>query len=80
MQEHLGENRQKQQSHHTLFPLSGRHILEHHFAKVGHRFAPYDPTLTPSHTPLTPGTRKRLPQRGFVQVGFEETSSKPRNA
>ncbi len=26
----------------------------------------------PSYTPLTPSTRKRLPQRGFVQVGLEE--------
>jgi hypothetical protein len=64
----------------SLSVITTLEFLEHHFAKVGHRFAPYDPTLTPSHTPLTPGTRKRLPQRGFVQVGFEETSSKPRNA
>ena len=26
----------------------------------------------PFTEPLTPSTRKRLPQRGFVQVGFEE--------
>jgi hypothetical protein len=43
-------------------------FFEHHFAKVGHRLAPYDPTL--SLTPLlpTPHTRKRLPQSGFVQT------------
>jgi len=37
--------------------------------------APNDPTLplhTHLHTLLTPSTRKRLPQRGFVQVGFWE--------
>jgi hypothetical protein len=28
--------------------------------------------LIASHTLLTPGTRKRLPQPGFVQVGFED--------
>src|ERR1035438_10197508 len=64
----------------SLSVITTLEFFEHHFAKVGHRLAPYDPTLPnfiPSPTLLTPGTRKRLPQRGFVQVGIEEISSKP---
>jgi hypothetical protein len=59
----------------SLSVITTLEFFEHHFAKVGHRLAPYDPTLPnfiPSPTLLTPGTRKRLPQRGFVQVGFWE--------
>jgi hypothetical protein len=29
----------------TLSVITTLEFLEHHFAKVGHRFAPYDPTL-----------------------------------
>jgi hypothetical protein len=51
-------------------------FFEHHFAKLGHKLAPYDPTLF-LHTLLTPDTRKRLPRSGFVQTGLEEMSTKP---
>src|ERR1700688_1972949 len=59
----------------SLSVITTLEFLEHHFAKVGHRSSPYDPTLslpTHLHTPLTSGTRKRLPQSGFVQVRFWE--------
>ena len=60
----------------SLSVITTLEFFEHHFAKVGHRLAPYDPTLSlipshaPSHTLPTPGTRMRLPQRGFVQTGL----------
>jgi hypothetical protein len=59
----------------SLSVITTLEFFEHHFAKVGHRLAPYDPTL--SLTPLlpTPGTRKRLPLSGFVQTGLEEMSN-----
>ena len=56
----------------VLSVITTLEFLEHHFAKVGHRLSPYDPNLIPSYTLLAPGTRKRLPQRGFVQVGLCE--------
>src|ERR1700688_2752593 len=61
--------------HGSLSVITTLEFLEHHFAKVGHRSSPYDPTLslpTHLHTPLTSRTRKRLPQRGFVQFLLEE--------
>jgi hypothetical protein len=56
----------------SLSVITTLEFLEHHFAKVGHRLALYDPTL--SLTPLlpTPGTRKRLLQSGFVQTVLED--------
>jgi hypothetical protein len=60
----------------SLSVITTLEFFKHHFAKVGHRLAPYDPTLSLSLTPLlpTPHTRKRLSQSGFVQTGFEEMS------
>jgi len=45
-----------------------------------HLSATHDPTL--SFTPLlpTPHTRKRLPQGGFVQTGFEAINNDLREA
>jgi hypothetical protein len=59
----------------SLSVITTLEFFEHHFAKVGHRLAPYDPTL--SFTPLLPTlhTRKRLPQSGFVETGFKEINS-----
>src|SRR5271169_1674442 len=50
-------------------------FLEHHFAKMGHRSSPYDPTLSlhlVTALLLTSGTRKRPPQSGTVQTGLAE--------
>src|ERR1700694_613122 len=33
----------------SLSVITTLEFLEHHFAKVGHRLAPYDPTLSPPH-------------------------------
>src|SRR6202011_4323624 len=33
----------------SLSVITTLEFLEHHFAKVGHRLAPYDPTLSPPY-------------------------------
>jgi hypothetical protein len=57
----------------SLSVITTLEFLEHHFAKVGHRSSPYDPTLSlhlVTAPLLTSGTRKRPPQSGSVQTGF----------
>ena len=65
----------------SLSVITTLEFLEHHFAKVGHRLSPYDPTLFPS-TPLlpTPSTRKRPPPSGFVQTALWEVNRRKRRS
>jgi len=47
----------------SLSVITTLEFFEHHFAKVGHRLAPYDPTLFAQRHTADTDTRKRLPLR-----------------
>ena len=62
----------------SLSVITTLEFFEHPFAKVGHRLAPYDPTLSLTQVLLTLHTRKRLSQSGFVQAGLGEINDATR--
>src|SRR5260370_5188978 len=61
----------------SLSVITTLEFVEHHFAKVGHRLAPYDPTLSRTHHYCRHHARESVRREA---AAFKRASRKPRLA